>query len=341
MNADELPLVGLDGANPLGFLAALGALRSLALAWPDRRVRMAWVQDGAWRPFLRVDPPASRPEVVRALDERLRRMHDHPAWALGPNPSVPPETFRHYAARAARQGHEPGHDRSWADFAAAFGCESTTTADGKLTQDTALRTMSGAGHQNFLEFIGIIVGRTTAEHVEKALFHPWRYDDPVEKQSMRWDPSEDVRRAHQWRDPSGDPRRKRRGGMLGANRLAIEGLPLLPTIPVGEELHTTGFTGRGGSTLWIWPIWTDPLSTDVVRSLLAHPGLVQPSGRAILKSVGVAEVFQSRRLTIDKFRCFTPGEPTPTLGKEIRHAPSLEPRVRADAPQPEGRSARS
>jgi hypothetical protein len=174
--------------------------------------------------------------------------------------------------------------------------------------------MSGAGHQNFIEFMRIIAGRTTAEHIEKALFRPWRYEDAVEKQTMRWDPADDVRRALRWRKPSGDPSRGRRGGMLGGNRLAIEGLPLLPTIPDGPGLRTTGFVAEGrGATYWTWPIWSDPLPVDVVRSLLAHPSLRRDAERETLSHLGVAEVFRSRRLTIDKYRSFTPAEPARSL----------------------------
>ncbi len=198
--------------------------------------------------------------------------------------------------------------------------------------------MSGAGHQHFIQSMSLITNRTEPEHLDKALLHPWRYDDAVEQQTLRWDPADDVRRALRWRDPSGDPRRKKQGGMLGANRLAIEGLPLLPTIPVGHTLRTTGFSGRGASgTYWTWPLWSDPLGPDVVRSLLAHPdlsaladspafdhsaaiGFVEDAGRPTatskarraldhLSAIGVVEVFRSRRLTIDKFRCFTPARP--------------------------------
>jgi len=34
----SLILTGLDGANPLAYLAALGTLRGLTLAWPERLV---------------------------------------------------------------------------------------------------------------------------------------------------------------------------------------------------------------------------------------------------------------------------------------------------------------
>jgi hypothetical protein len=313
MNPTEpLLLVGLDGANPLAFLAALGTLRSLALAWPDRRVRMSWgrhPRDGPWRPAVHVDPPATPVDIVAALDAQLKRMRDHQAWSLGPDLSLSPETYRKDYALPAAQVARDSEDRTWADFVAAFGCEATVTDQG-LIQDTALRTMSGAGHQHFLGFMHRIVGCTGPEHLEKALFRPWLYDDPVENLTLRWDPMDDVRRALRWRDPSGDPRRKRRGGMLGANRLAIEGLPLLPSIPVsGGELRTTGFSGRGGKTSWTWPIWSGPLSPGVIRSLLALKAIQRSPESPALRSMGIVEIYRSRRITRDKFRCFTPGQP--------------------------------
>jgi hypothetical protein len=312
MNQAEWVLRGLDGGNPLAFLAALGTLRSLTLAWgPGRTVRMSWKVEGAWRPVLHLDRPASSPEIVEALDNQLKRMQGHPLWSIGPDLKATPKDFGDYANRAVSQLHSDG-DRTWADFVAAFGCEATTTDSG-LIQDTALRTMSGAGHQHFVQSMALIVDRAGPEHLEKALFHPWRYDDAVEKQTLRWDPVDDVRRALRWRDPSGDPRRKRRGGMLGANRLAIEALPLLPTIPRGRDLHTTGFTSpRRRPVEWTWPIWSEPIGVDLARSVLAHPSLAELPGDARMRDlaeIGIVEVYRSRRLTIDKFRCFTPAYP--------------------------------
>ncbi len=306
--AESLLLVGLDGSNPLAFLAALGALRSLSLIRPDRVARMSWQSLGGWRPALHVKPSSSQQELAGELDAFLRSRSDHPAFSLGADLSVSPEQFRNYAEQAACHAYDT-RDRSWADFAAAFGCEATKTDSGTI-QDSALRTMSGAGHQHFLGFMVNIVKRTNLEHLEKTLFHPWRYDDPLDTQNLRWDPSDDVRRALRWRDPSGDPQRRKRGGMLGANRLAIEGLPLIPSIPVGKLLRTTGFTGRGSAdTCWSWPIWSGQLSLDVVRTLLALPEVHNAPGSERLHAMGIVQIFRSRRLTVGKFRCFTPGEP--------------------------------
>jgi hypothetical protein len=170
--------------------------------------------------------------------------------------------------------------------------------------------MSGAGHLDFLAVVRNIVDNTMPVHLDKALFQMWQYDDPVEKQTMRWDPLDDIRYALRWRNPSGDPVRKKQGTVLGANRLAIEGLPLLPTIPIGLALHTTGFSGQGSrNTFWTWPIWQKPLSLDLVRSLLALRDLQLPEPpRSKLALIGLVEIYRSQRLTVGKFRNFAPAE---------------------------------
>jgi hypothetical protein len=168
--------------------------------------------------------------------------------------------------------------------------------------------MSGAGHQDFLAVARNIVNSTTPRHLERALFQTWQYDDPVEKQTMRWDPIDDIRYALRWRDPSGDPIRKKRGSMLGANRLAIEGLPLLPTIPVRSVLHTTGFSRWDSRvTFWSWPIWQTLLPLDTIRSLLSlsELQLLVPPRRKLVR-MGVVEIYRSQRLTVGKFRNFAP-----------------------------------
>jgi hypothetical protein len=50
---DYLLLRGLDGSNPLAFLAALGTLRSLSLVLPTEQVKLAWTEyAGAYRPMI-------------------------------------------------------------------------------------------------------------------------------------------------------------------------------------------------------------------------------------------------------------------------------------------------
>ncbi|MBA2304716.1 MAG: hypothetical protein H0W08_19075, partial [Acidobacteria bacterium] len=308
-HSPPLVLTGVDGGNPVAFLAAIGTLRALSLACPEGNVKMAWTAHaGAWRPVLFASVPLGEADLVNLLDERLRRMAGHPALALADDLNVDPHTFRAFAeaAKAAAAKADGADARIAADFAAAFGCDVLTTEDGMI-QDTALRTMSGAGHQHFLAFMRAIVKQTGPQHLRKTLFSRWAYDDAVTNQTLRWDPADDSRYALRWRDPSGDPARKKGGGMLGANRLAIEGLPLVTCAPVGPTLRTTGFTGSAArSTFWTWPIWTCPVGLDVCRSLLAHASVVSdsPGHHDELRAMGIVAAFRSQRITVGKFRNF-------------------------------------
>ena len=233
-------------------------------------------------------------------------MKGHDAWTLDNNLNVSPAIFRRYAASAACNANP--EDSTHADFAAAFASESVTeTIAGKdaIVSDTALRTMSGAGHQHFIGFMQQLVELTNAEHIEKALFAPWRYDD--DKPSLRWDPEDDRRYALRWNEPSGDPIRTVRG----ANRLAIEALSLLPVMPRSGRLETTGFVTAGSrGTYWTWPIWNCAVNISVVRALLADRRLhACPKNARVLERTGICALFRSQRLTVGKYRNFTVGVP--------------------------------
>lgn len=305
----DLVLRGLDAANPLGFLAALGALRVLTLAADDRPPQLAWrKQDGAWRPCLFVAPSMTEEQWSQSLSDACGRAKSNAALALGDDLNVSPEAYGSYS-RAAAESAGRG-DMIHAGFAACFASEVLTTESGRV-QDTALRTMSGAGHQHFLKTMRSLIAETTVVHLQKALFSPWRYDDPVRNMTLRWDPEDDSRYALRWSDPSGDPDRQRSGAMWGANRLAIEGLPMLPVMPSARQLETTGFRTAGSrGTFWTWPIWEMPIVLDTARSLLALKELQsEVPDRLSLQKRGIAEIFRSQRLTVGKFRNFTRGVP--------------------------------
>ncbi len=298
----QITLIGLVGSNPLAFLAAVGTLRTLATAWPDRNVRMFWKRQAGWTPVLAADCDLDEESLIAALHQQLRGMQDHPALSVDDNLKLPPDRFRRYAADAVEHAQATG-DRTWADFVAAFGCDAL--AEDKVIQDTAFRTMSGAGHQHFLKTMRELVEVTEPDHLAKALFQPWTYED--DRPSLRWDPEDDRRYALRWNEPSGDPIRTVRG----ANRLAIEALPLFPTAPVGSSLETTGFqTGGSRETFLTWPIWETPASVDVVRTLLAmHELQTERPDRRVLLAQGIVEVYRCQRLTIGKYRNFGPAAP--------------------------------
>lgn len=64
-------LVGLDGANPLGFLASLGVL-VLSTQKDGRGVRLRWVRRHTWVPELESVSAASESHLARLLADALR-----------------------------------------------------------------------------------------------------------------------------------------------------------------------------------------------------------------------------------------------------------------------------
>lgn len=308
--SESILLRGLDGANPLAFLAALGTLRVLTLASHDsKQPRMAWrVERGGWRPLLTDTPAADERKLSELVFYACKRFEPAEHLPKSDDLNVSAQDYRAYAefaADAASRG-----EFTPAEFAAALACDAIVNGDGTV-QDTALRTMSGAGHQHFLRIMRNLIAQTSESHLYKVLFASWRYDDPVRNMTLRWDPSDDSRYALRWSDPSGDRERQYRGAMWGANRLAIEGLPLLPVMPTLRQLKTVGFRTAGArGTFWTWPIWETPIALDSLRSLLALNELQSdPPPREILRARGIIEIFRSQRLTVGKFRNFTWGMP--------------------------------
>lgn len=298
----EVLLSGIDGSNPLGFLAAIGTLRTVSLAEPESDWRMKWLpHEGAWAPALLANPPASADGLVGLLCTALRR-ESTPEFDFSKNLKIKPEEFRAQVESARDQAQI--EDRHYADFIAAFGCETLPTKDGSI-QDTALRTMSGAGHQHFLGTMKDLVRKTDKGHLRGALFETWHHADP--KFGLRWDPEEDRRYALRWKNPSdgGGARTVR-----GANRLAVEALPLLPTAPGERELRTTGFSMQSKRVLFTWPIWEAAVGIDVVRSLLALRELQSPQPNHLhLNARGIVEAHRSERITVGKYRNFTQALP--------------------------------
>lgn len=304
-NEPGLLLNGLDGGNPLGFLAAVGTLNTASLIDSDRVWRMRWVaQDGSWFPELIANRIVSGEELVELLASSLQGRAT-PELDFGQNLNVDAEKFRKVAQDAQRCAVR--RDRRYADFVTAFGCEAVVTGDGKSIRDTAFRTMSGAGHQHFLGTMKQLCDSVISEHLHKALFNAWDYSDV--KLGLRWDPQEDRRYALRWGNPS-DTSKNPIKTMWGANRLAVEALPLLPAVPDGRRLETTGFTRRGGAVLFTWPVWECGVSPEAVRSLLSLAELQESEpDRTKLRAMGVVEVYRSRRITVGKFRNFTHAYP--------------------------------
>jgi len=300
-------LRGLDGSNPLAFLAALGTMRTLTLALPGETVKMSWEQNsGAWRPRLWCSLATDCDKLIGAINDSLKLASGRASFAIGDNLNLPAKHFgtilRQSVVDIACLNSAKG--RTDADFLAAFGSDVLTDDDG-IMQDTALRTMSGAGHQHFLKFFREIIAKTDASHLQRCLLTNWDYADEGRGMNLRWDPLDDRRYALRWNDPSSDPVTT----MRGANRLAIEALPLLPCMPQTGRLVTTAFEGRGArETRMLWTVWSVPIDMSVVVSLLGQVRLLRDQPQ-LRPHMGIAAMYASYRITTGKFRNFTPAQP--------------------------------
>lgn len=293
---EGLALHGLDGTNPLGFLAALGLLRVLGEHTPESEPRLRWEMAGmTWTPRLLGQAPWAEDgeALVAFLTQRLSVEYEvHPiAVALAANGD---DNRRDAHEAAIKQGNA-------AFWLASVGSEAVD-ADTTSQLQTVRRDY-------FVGNVQSLLANTTPDHLRRSLLRSWDMADPLDNHSLHLNPSEDRRHAHQWSKPSGDPDRKHCGGMIGANRLALEAWPLFPLIPCDGTARTLGFTGtRSNNTRWTWPLWSFPTSLATVNSLLCVPDLQAEAVPQNLKPLGVVAVYRTRRILVGKTPNFTPAE---------------------------------
>ena len=300
---EGLLLPGLDGSNPLGFLAAIGSLRTLTEAWPERHARMRWQKHGGtWRPTLLTAPAASETEVASAL---YRNMHaidvlfpdnliadsenagpknkkGEPKWRG--RLRFPPTVYRRFCEAAVRDASLD--DRAIADYAFDFT----------------------AGNQALIGMMRDVMQDVEEADIWDALFRAWTYER--KGTSLRWDPLDEQRQyALQAFDPQDSSKNPIRA-VPGANRLAICALPLFPVLAVAARAAQSGFVRIDGRRTWTWPIWSIPVPLDVVPTLLALKEVAsdRPNQR-ILSAIGIAEVFRCHIVQPSgRYRCFTPAK---------------------------------
>lgn len=287
-------LRGIDAANPLAYLAALGAFRLLTSARPA--VQLRWVMDGVWRPeFLGAEDCDER-VICDLLVNAPGAPVDLFSELLGKNITVDAGMFKCFTDKAAELA--TAGDRRSADFAAAFGSEVCVDEKKDRVDYTSFCFITGSGHQDFLDTMKTLADKVKPEHLSKTLFENWESAD--KGLSMRWDPAEAREYALRWSNPGPE----RVWTMWGANRLAVEALPFFPAHPAGSELKTTGFraANRTEATRWpefTWPVWTQAVNCDTVRSLVSLSELqASIPDRQILRQRGIGEVYRAQRIRI-------------------------------------------
>lgn len=302
---NDLELTGLDGSEPLQFLAALGAFRVLSGGDGERRAltgagarstALSWRWNGGWRPVLHTAEPMApdgvTAEVVKALAARAK-----PAYlTIGDTIKVSPQEFREFAEKAARQAQP--RSREWVDFCAAFGCEAVVARSTGDVKPTALDMTSG--QQKFLgearalsESFALSAPprseRSAGAKLHEALFGPWTYQD--RQHSLGWDAGAERLYALRAANPSDE----KMSAVAGAVRLAFEALPLFPTVAIGRRLGTRGFAALDRGVVFTWPLWAPALRLRTIASALSLQELSELHPSRILEQRGIVAVCRARR----------------------------------------------
>lgn len=285
-------------------MASLGALYTLNSRPEYAGSRLKWIPQGSSHsPVLKTPVSVDMETLLTHLHESLAAVAGHETITFEKDLKVKQAAFRALCIKMT-ETFVKNEDSFGCAMMAAFGSDAITNDEGMI-EDTAFRTMSGAGHQHFLVFMNELAKSTTRNHVREALLGPWRYRDP--SPIMRWDDADDRRYALRWDEPSKDPVRTVRG----ANRLAVAALPFFPTYPAsGDTLATTSFKGgKSNNTFVTWPIWTGWLSLNAVKSALALRELQEAApSHEKLSALGISAAFRSQRITLGKYRNFTPSK---------------------------------
>ena len=268
---NKFALIGIQGTNPLGFLAALGILRLLPGA------KLAFEDDGLYRAFL--ETTATPSEVVARIieDAKSASAVRNPSWRLTytkdatkkkdaqvvADLKAPPADFKNYLARCISSWMK-GEEESVA-YAAAFGTDMAFDGKGN-TKPTAFHFT--AANQTFLGAVETIRSTLVADAEKWITASLFEGDGKRPGSNLRWDPSSERNWALMANNPNED------GTSVDAplEWLAFRGLPLLPSFPRGSSrgprIHTTAVFGKGEEMTFTWPLWSVPASQQTVRSAI-------------------------------------------------------------------------
>ena len=255
----RIHLVGVDGSNPLGFLAALGLLRVVPGA------KLGFSDDGSFQAFV---DGLDTEEDLAALIARDAEASAEPnsAWRFTYTKAAtkkqeakpvadlkpPPSDFKTFLATCV-DAWISGNDEK-AAYAAAYATDVAIDGKGTAFHFTAAQ-------QTFLGAVEGIRSSVTAEWVKESLFNG-HGEKPGS--NLRWDPGAERNRALMSNNPSNQKT------LVDAplEWLAFRGLPLLPSFPHGSRIFTTGVVGRGNDMRFLWPLWSVPTSLMTTHSVL-------------------------------------------------------------------------
>ena len=257
---NETHLNGLEGTNPLGFLAALGV--QVAFAHESYQPRLWWSDNVT--PHAIVDGGFTFEQIAEKALELFDEWRGSPAT----NPTRPdgtlipkgnelklaPEDIRAYLAQIDQCGP-------------SGALITALVAEGSLDKQRVSKPTDlyfTAGNQKFLSMARDIMSSVTRNEIMEGIQGPWNYRS--ELPSLMWDVNDD----RVYALAADNPAKEKKFTNPGPEALGVLGLSMHPVFTGVNTTLTQGCSGKWKAGFYSWPLWSKPASLHAVKSLLAH-----------------------------------------------------------------------
>jgi hypothetical protein len=294
----ELLLTGLREDNPRDFLAALGLLRLVDLLWSEVEPSLAW-RAGTHVPFLSSRTPLNE-DWTDVIVKELKALVADPQKPLAHGDVIKTAyaSFR-YAVRNSLRFTESGSPLAVLPQMMYAGYSSQLEGEGGEVDVSGFSFSNGQGGKRLLLDVAQLIGKLDGHELFKSIRGE---ATPVAAKSLRWNPTEFRPAAYRSHDPGSKLKGDETRDFPALNVLAFFGLTFFPTVPTERGGRTVGFHREGREQFFQWPIWTAPVCSSEISTLVgARPS--EWTGER-----GVESIWRSRRFSSDKSLYFAPAE---------------------------------
>jgi len=326
-------LTGLDGRNPLHFLAALGLLRLGDRIRPG--MRLGWSFEGAVRnPVL--EPVADFADLERLAESMAAWLRE--LGSTNPSPptkavnlpfgqgiahlgdiiKAPVGIFRNLGENALRDWFDsvsagkfpicPVQDDPWLVLQQLTALASEVWLKNGYLKETPLSFGNGGGKQFLLKHFRMLAGNVNRRNLIASLMGgQTRF--VIGGTALNWDPSDRRSHALQARDPEST----KKIVDVSANVLAYIGLSFVKVVPcrpgfsrilgyISNQKLSKGDSLKDGSVgSFYYPLWERTIPVDLVSVLFSQLDRLTTS----VPQNGIREIWGSRIVSCDKRKYFS------------------------------------